>query len=279
MSEQQPLYKRLGLAAERVAASKFAALAEQTKAHDPKPYAVYWHKSDLVGRNSWAAFTAYLEEDYSGCIFRAKETVSFALDLFLGTWRESVANVKQGGMWPAEHWRKQGWITDFRMALLWSACLEDWSSFDCICKYPNEQTIDDSSERKSEAPWYQLLAACGRGEGLERFAEAIKSSRMERSGKEGSFEQLIEQDRSKRLKLLTAALRAIESGDNAEVQKRIDEYLAYYRKNEFTRRDVEDKLTVDGTILVHLAEHKGLTVNVAPTFVDHIIRLPRELIA
>lgn len=164
------------------------------------------------------------------------------------------------------------WVSQYRTAIMWAVCLDDWDAAHRLSQYPSDLTVDTISERRSEAPWYCLLAAFIRGGGPVSRIEAAPEEFVS-SVKEGSYEEAIVNGRSKRLKLLSAALRAIADRDRDRVETAMDKYLSYYRKSEFPRDVLEDKVSVDGTILYYLAIRNDVPVPVSRLAFDNIVSL------
>lgn len=238
-------------------------VADRQKGFVGAPTAGPSHSAAFASFQTNAALACYFEEDLSECMVRAREVVLGAKGLFFGSWGE---------------WARDVWVTLYRQSVFWSVCVGDWASVRQLSEFPSGRTIDTISERKSEAPWYQLLATYLRGDATERDFAIDRELTSEPSAKPKSFERLIEEGRSKRLKLLSAVLGAIRDRDAVAIQRCLEDYLAYYRKTEFPRPSLEEKVAVDGSILVHLAEHKGLKVEVPSAYADHIVRLPPELL-
>jgi hypothetical protein len=276
MQSGQRLYERLGIRPQDVDAEFQIRMIEKTKAFNPDAVAISSHKLSLVSKQAYATLACYLEDNFVECTSRARDLVVLAEDLFFGRWREAVPDPKHGGRYPADRWLTAPWVDEYRETLLWCTCLGGWKSARRLSQYPRERTVDNVSERKSEAPWYQLLAAYLRGDTTGSDFGLGGKLTGEPSAKLGSSERLIEEGRSKRLKLLSAMLRAIAAKDAATAQERIEQYLVYYRKNEFPTHNWDEKVAIDGTILVHLAEHEGLNVKVPPAYADYIVRLPSD---
>src|SRR5436305_953873 len=105
--------------------------------------------------------------------------------------------------------------------------------------------------------WSHLLSI------LERESDAALACYLEDDTNEArpaSFAALIYRGRSKRHKLLSDILAAIAMGKSKEAQAAIESYLVWYRKTEFPRPGLEEKLSIDGSTLVHLARHRGLAI-------------------
>jgi len=277
MSTILRLYERLGLSPKDINATNQIRRAENQKAREI--VFVEIHKWMLVKSQASAALACYLEELHDESVARAREVVTLTIDLFFGAWRKGVPDPKHGGLYPEYRWlKKVQWVCEYRDAILWSACLGDWDAARRLSQYPSDQTDSDISERKSEAPWYRLLASYLRGDATGSDLAMDDTPPGEPSGKPGTLERLIEEGRSKRMKHLSAALGAIARKDAAAVQDRIEQCLAYYRKTEFTRGDWDDMVAIDGSILVHLAEHEGVPVSVPEKYADYIVRLPPDLV-
>ena len=256
MASSGKLYQRFGV---YVNARGQIAVADRQKEFVLTPGAGSMAKVGLIRFQSSAALACYIEERPAECVVRAADVVATAIGLFFGACGDSVRDV---------------WVDPFRRSVFWSACLHDWACAQRLSAYPSETTLDTISERKSEAPWYQLLAAYLRGDATERDFAIDLQPIGEPSAKPKSFERLIEEGRSRRLKLLSAVLRAIRDKDAVATQRCLEDYLAYYRKTEFPRPSLEEKVSVDGSILVHLAEQEGLLLEVPTGFADYIVRLP-----
>ncbi len=92
--------------------------------------------------------------------------------------------------------------------------------------------------------------------------------------KPATFEELIEHGSRKRIKLLAICLQAIHKKRQADLDKALSDYLKYYRKNEFPRSEaINEKLSLDGTILYHVAVCAGLSPSVPADLADYIVIL------
>jgi hypothetical protein len=77
--------------------------------------------------------------------------------------------------------------------------------------------------------------------------------------------------KSARHKRLGEVLRALGMRDAALAQEAFEAYLKFYRKSEFPRDDWDEKVSLDGSILFHLARHVGVPLQIPEKYRDHII--------
>jgi hypothetical protein len=234
------------------------------------------------------AMAGYLNDDHALCRRYAKETVKHIDEWFYGSWSYDPADETD----PSGRAIKN-WIDRYREGVFWAATLGDWAAVRRFSEFPGED-LSDESERKSEAPWYLLLASYLRQTNprdsaditaeLDHQANAAlpDPEPPEPTGiwwagirlKPATFEELTEHGSRKRTKLLATALRAIYLRKPPQLQEALEEYLRYYRKNEFPRSEaIDEKQSLDGTILYQVAAHAGLDPVISGDLADYIVRL------
>ncbi|MGC4033597.1 MAG: hypothetical protein QM754_18070 [Tepidisphaeraceae bacterium] len=210
---------------------------------------------------------------------------------FYGAWRSQSETT--GGP-PVDPPYRDNWVTEYRYGITWASVLDDWDSARRMSEYPQDDG-EDQSDRKSEIPWYLLLAdvlkqASPGGRTPRASAAADQSSRVQLPNPEppepngiwltpelqlkpATCEELIEHGSKKRIKLLATVLSEILRKDAAAADRAFAEYMKYFKKTEYPRaRTPDDKLALDGTILFHLARHRGIALTIKSEHSDHIIR-------
>jgi hypothetical protein len=56
-------------------------------------------------------------------------------------------------------------------------------------------------------------------------------------------------------------------------QKALEEYLRYFRKREFKKKELDKLLCLDGTTLLNIGRKRGLEFRIPPEVNDHLIQL------
>jgi hypothetical protein len=149
------------------------------------------------------------------------------------------------------------WIEHFREAIFWGSCLDEWEKMEEIAQYPGEDTEGEIWEPKGYRAWYLLIAAILRGQSLSELRK---------------YTDIIEAGRRKREKLLLKILRAILDGAVATANHELETYLKYYKKYEFPKPEITEKVCIDGTFLINFARHRGLELEYPAEYSDHIVR-------
>jgi len=83
----------------------------------------------------------------------------------------------------------------------------------------------------------------------------------------------IRNGRRKREAALLLFLEAILTGTDTELAAASKAYFQHYKRNESRKEEIPERLTIDGSFLLHLAEHRGRSVPIPANIEPHIIRL------
>jgi len=169
------------------------------------------------------------------------------------------------------HDRWSTWQSQLAYALLSSCCLRRWGKVDRFASYPRDDVKLDIDQTAEDRAWWLLLCGTIRGRPLEQVQDWVWT---------------IQNSRRKREKLLwgcLSCLRAMRLGEvpptfegedhAADFNACLHDYLRHYKKTEFKREEITCKVSMDATILVHLAERWGVEVKVPKAYADHIVRL------
>lgn len=218
-----------------------------------KAWLITVHKETTIFSSSFISFRFYLLDEKKKAMEYAQSLLGYAIEFFFGSWRSLVQrknskkNIKFGL-----------WMDEFRETIFWGSCLEEWKKIAKIAEYPDDECLLEPEEKKETRAWLLLLAAVLRGElfqAQQRYIDAI------------------EQGRQKREKLLLTVLRTILEGDVEKLNQELKTYLQHYKKKEFPKDSIPEKLAIDGTFLINYARHRGLAVEYPPEFEDHIVKL------
>jgi hypothetical protein len=180
-----------------------------------------------------------------------RQAVPAALYYLFGPWREKF-------LWRRELIDRQQararlpWISCYRDGLEMALALGDWPSADRLLEWPGPDLMEDEGfdDRTAEDNAYQIwLAMRVRGEtGSEVDARRDLIARRSRQ----------------RPKLLALAADALLAAEHDQFANTLSEFLKYYRKREIDLRPkpngrlVRDGISLDGTVLWHLARRRGM---------------------
>jgi hypothetical protein len=187
-----------------------------------------------------------------------RQLVAAVLYYFFGPWREKVrwhehsfTSMSTKVLNREQTRAKLQWISFYRDALPAALSLGDWEAADRLLEWPGPDLKDDVDPFNSiEDNAYQIwLAMRLRGDsGSEVDARRDWITRRSRP----------------RQKLLALAADALFAGEPKTLAKTLTDYLEYYRKREIDlQRDpgwrlVRQGISLDGTVLWHLARRRGL---------------------
>jgi hypothetical protein len=187
-----------------------------------------------------------------------RRAVMADLYYFFGPWREKKFLHYDVVINPAQARATLKWLGNYRDSLMMALALSDWQSADRLLEYPGPDVKDGQipQKRPAEHSNYQIwLAMRHRGESgpdvdprRDLFAQSSQPSR----------------------KLLGLAADALFAGEPKHMAKALANYLKAYRREMPRAREervVFDGVSLDGTVLWHLARRRGLGE----------IKLPEEL--
>ena len=178
-------------------------------------------------------------------------------DYFFGTWRCEV-QTDEGKIDP-EWWKRISWASFFRETIFWGSCIGAWDKIKKIAQYPTEECLNSEPwEHIGFRVWYLVIAAVLRDEPLESL---------------GRYTDLIDKLKSRREKLLLDILRPILYGDAEKANGQLSIYLKYYKKFEFKKPEITEKVSIDGTFLINFGRYRGLKIEYPEEYTDHIVTL------
>ncbi|MCH9022266.1 MAG: hypothetical protein IID32_05845 [Planctomycetes bacterium] len=199
----------------------------------------------------------YLEKIDKSKIY-AHLMLDYTCEYFFGKWREETP-VHNG---PANAFTNKklvkNWGPEFREAIFWASCLGEWDKAGKISEYPTDECPIGYDEPKQFRAWWLIVAAVLRGESLENLTRHT---------------DVIDKGRKKYQKLLLAMLRPLLAGDSEGFNKELKIYLEYCDNNTFNKIEIDEKISIDGTFLINLARHRGLTVEYPAEYEDRIVKL------
>ncbi len=183
-----------------------------------------------------------------------RQAVIADLYYFFGPWREKKFLHDGVVINPEQARARLKWMGRYRESLSIAVALSDWKSADRLLEYPGPDV--KVGQVAPEGFAYQIwLAMRHRGE----------------SGSEvDSRRDLIARCSQQRPKLLARAADALFAGEPEQLAKTLADYLKCYRQELERDRDehvVVEGISLDGTVLWHLARRRGLGE----------IKLPEEL--
>lgn len=194
-----------------------------------------------------AALALHMFEDGNGlpnareCL---REGTALGLEYFCGDWRGGVRQFdRRKSEFDAGYHIM--WIDDLRNALLMSVLNEDVQATAKLASWVRDDLEPHPHDREWSAAdvlYYKALAAHIRGE-LAPYLAVLGETKGAKT---------------KRARLLGAALNELAAGDGAEFLKALTKYVQYWRKSERRPNRVDHALCADGNILLGLAQQEGV---------------------
>ena len=203
---------------------------------------------------------------------------------FFGPWRDRFTYL--GEQFNRERARAElPWIGCYREGLAVALSLGDWASADRLLEWPDSDLRFDegSDDRTREDNAYQIwLALRLRGEQGNRVSAQrdVANRQLRREGDLSAAKALrqvktllpntdaisaavfqreaIARGSRRRPKMLLAAAEALLAGNPVEMSKALTAYLRHYRQREIRPNRVDFGVSLDGTILWHLARRRQL---------------------
>ena len=216
-----------------------------------------WLKSDVISEGSIITFYYYYLEKKDKIREAVIKLLDYNLDYFFGSWRYEVPT-DEGKIDP-EWWKRISWASYFRDAIFWGSCIGAWDKIRKIAQYPTDECLNSEPwEHISFRVWYLIIAAVLRDEPLQSLVRHT---------------DLIDKLKSRREKLLLDILRPILCGDAEKTNEQLAIYLKYYKKFEFKKPQITERVSVDGTFLVNFGRYKGLKIKYPEEYADHIVML------
>lgn len=268
------LCERVGWPAEKIDLDYHEASFLKFSEPPSDPNVVEFVKTRTVDKAGFAAIEFYFMDEFQVARMWAERVVTVAEDYFFGAWRDQIPTGNMRDQPPDRTYydRTASWQDEIREALHWSFCLRRWDAVERFASYPRDDIRLDIEQSAEDRAWWLLLCGTIRLRPWQEVQDWIAT---------------IENSRRKREQLLWACLsclRSIKLGEvpptmededhEADFNACLHDYLRHYKKTEFKREEITAKVSVEATILVHLAEHWGVKVEIQKRYVDHIVRLP-----
>ncbi len=250
------LYEKLGIDPNKIALDEWLDVIKQYSRGPSSDKLTYMYKISAVSDYSRVAYYCYLLEDRIRCIEFAGTMLECLYEYYYGEWKKKVSN--DDGVINPDWWKVMSWINEFRDALLWGSSIDRWEILERIACYPDEDCWQDDLYSKEFHIWYLLVACVLRQDANRKILRYMST---------------LEQSRKMREKLLAHVLQAILKGDESQVNTELNAYLKFYKKKEFTKPEITEKVSIDGTFLINFARHKGIKVKYASEYEDHIVKL------
>lgn len=174
-----------------------------------------------------------------------ERVIAAMLHYFFGPWRDRFQHFAEV-LDRSQARLKLPWISYYRSGLAVAVSLSDWAAADRLLEWPGHDLSYDEGldDRTPEDNAYQIwLALRVRGERGEE-ADAQRD--------------VIERRSRRRPKMLAAAADSLLDADVNGLTKALTMYLKHYREREIHPRQVIEGICFDGTVLWHLARHRGL---------------------
>lgn len=213
------------------------------------------------------------KDDLSDWEYRVREIPSFAVQYFHGPWRDGFVNwdgptgeplygsphLTRGPLTVVQCRQQLEWIDILRYGLLWSLFFDDESNLSKLIVWPDtdlreDEGIDDLT--KADCDYYILLCKWLRGEMIDP---------------KGPINKSICEASKKRPKLLLAVLEATIKDDSVAYGKAMLESLRHYQKVDFHTRAIHRSISMEATILWHIARRRCLTQPALPESLEHLI--------
>lgn len=253
------LYEKLKLQPSFANYASDVEAVEIAKTVNPRAseYDRVWKKFNLPANRHFLCLACYYSDEYALIKKHANQCILEMEEFFFGEWRSTFQTPEKtvdAGWWK----RRFIWMQLFEAAVLWGSVLGKWDFLQRVGTFPeSDSCISDgyvAQERDLYVAWAMFLR--GAYADMETLLDKVKTGK------------------GRAPKLVAAMLRASAVQDAAQLEKTLNEWLKYYRKEEFPKEKVTKKVTIEGTFFVHWAERQQLAVNVLPEFADHIVKIP-----
>jgi hypothetical protein len=139
--------------------------------------------------------------------------------------------------------------------------LRNWEAVQRYASYPQDNIRLNVDQTEANRAW--LLLLCG----------AIINRPWDEIQKHFDITQ---KSPKKREKLLARIVHALLLEPDEQLQKACKEYFTYFKTSESKSEHFSRMLPIDGSVLYHLANHRGRPLILPATVQDAIIDLPPE---
>jgi hypothetical protein len=217
-----------------------------------------WGKFGLASTRSKLALASYFAGDSNAAKIYGGQCLEDCEEFFFGEWRNTYTTENKQAT-PAWWKREFIWMQVFEAALLWGAVLGDWAFLKKVGAFPeSDSCISDGYDAQDR----DLYVAVG------GFVCGLCSSELN---------TLLHQASSgakKSCKLLVSVIRACEARQTNMIQKALSEFFKNYEQNEFPKKQMTKKISIEGTFIVHWIEREKLGIGSIGDFADFVVRLP-----
>jgi hypothetical protein len=218
----------------------------------------------IMGYCLWSAacsgaMYSHLLGRWQECIDWGTKTANAAIFYLLGDWHETTINDETGqkgrdgwfGRFPASNWTMY-----LDEGLCWGAVAGCWERIDRMLTFP-EPWIAEDYEGKALRGYYLGLARWWKDPTDVAWIDDVKQLRG--AGSKG-------------VHLLSDAILGISRRDAQTTAVALKKYVQWFLK----RRDHEEQFPVQATFLWHVAQRKGLTLELPEDIQIYLFRLPDE---
>jgi hypothetical protein len=228
-----------------------------------------------VSRHSGGQFLVlylYIKGDDAGVYRAARQQIQLSANYYFGDWKLRSPSGNALDKPPdAEFWHQQ-WGQDDQMVFDWTvaSALGEWDHVRRLAEYlstvqwrtleykPGKRWVD-LPDGRSESALRLAIAGIVHGLSLARdLAPLVETVRTGRPGREKHLLPLVE---------------AIESRDPARTQSAVNDWCAYYLRQDCKAHNLFRKVMVEGTFLINYARHLGLPVTIPSRVGDHYFHI------
>lgn len=255
MSEKR-LVGRLGWRPEQVPLDSAVRMFEQLKAAESQYGTDMIKKLGFVERGWNVAYYAYVLEETNVAIEWAHRTGELAEDYFFGSWRDEVPSGNGRDRPPDRHWYDHHgpWVQPLQYGLLATLALGDAARTKQIAGFPFEDALGDHGVDAACDEFWLILTRVLRNVAVEPFAFPPESNKCNKTDQ-----------------LLLQFLEGIARLDADLAQRAVNAYFKILTKTH----GQGILLWLDSSILLHLAQERGLHLQVSDNVKDRIFRLGR----
>lgn len=180
----------------------------------------------------------------------AEKVVTIALDYFFGPWRDAYS------FYPKKPWNRNQcrkrleWVAPYLEGLLCAMLLDDWEAVLRLADWPGpDVNRKDLDYTPADIDYYILQARHLKGSPTSESKRLVAS---------------IQTGPKQRAKKLLKALQAIEAGDAPRFEAALNVYLKHFWSYEAELDELERSVSMDGSILWHVARRAGLPLPALP---------------
>jgi hypothetical protein len=196
-------------------------------------------------------------------MMHAAQCIELTFQHFFGNWRNVELKWQGRKVTPETARKKLPWMQIWKAAAVCGLSTEGVALFSKVVDYVEDDLGFDEATRdfdKADNKYEVLVSRFIRGKALTDSPRLVK---------------LIREGKGRRPRMLLDVLEAVEAGDSDAMGKRLAAYLAYFRKTEFRTNRLDCTLSMEGSVLWHLARRKGMKLpKMKQADMDHIVLGP-----